>query len=201
MSPRAASRLETLGFEQVYDYIAGKSAVYGVEVRVAYQGVLVAVRGAKLVVDCASGLLRAWVGPALAMPPNWTPGSTALPSAWCFSTRQRLHPAHIPREVGGRHRRRPLIPARRRAKIPAWPGNPRRVPVRPGRPYRALQAGGHRFDPGTLHRKSPARACLFAHRRWQHVSSYSPLGTVRASDPSVISGMPISGSADVARSG
>jgi hypothetical protein len=47
-----------------------KWAVYGLEFRLTYQGGLVAERvGAKLVVDCRSGLLQGWVGPALKTPP------------------------------------------------------------------------------------------------------------------------------------
>jgi hypothetical protein len=43
-------------------------AVYGVRVRVSHQTVAVAEQGAKLVVDCRSGLLRAWIGPAVQQP-------------------------------------------------------------------------------------------------------------------------------------
>jgi hypothetical protein len=46
-------------------------AVYGLDLRVSYQGTTVAEHvGAKLVVDCSSGLLRAWVGPATGTPPS-----------------------------------------------------------------------------------------------------------------------------------
>jgi hypothetical protein len=43
-------------------------AVYGVRLRVSHQMVAVAEQGAKLVVDCRSGLLRGWIGPAVKQP-------------------------------------------------------------------------------------------------------------------------------------
>jgi hypothetical protein len=46
-----------------------REAVYLLELKVAYQGALVTGQvGAKLVVDCASGRLRRWTGPALPLP-------------------------------------------------------------------------------------------------------------------------------------
>jgi len=46
-------------------------AVYGVDLRISHQGAAVAEHvGAKLVVDCGSGLLRAWIGPAIRRPPT-----------------------------------------------------------------------------------------------------------------------------------
>jgi hypothetical protein len=46
-------------------------AVYGVDLRVSYQGRRVAEHeGAKVVVDCRSGLVRAWIGPAIVKPPT-----------------------------------------------------------------------------------------------------------------------------------
>jgi hypothetical protein len=46
------------------------AAVYGLEFRVDYQGALFAEpAAAKLVVDCDSGLLARWVGPAIKTPP------------------------------------------------------------------------------------------------------------------------------------
>jgi hypothetical protein len=45
------------------------STVYGLELAVRHQGAAVAERaGTKLVVDCMSGLLQRWVGPALKLP-------------------------------------------------------------------------------------------------------------------------------------
>ncbi len=44
-------------------------AVFGVGLRVSYQGREAAARvGAKLVLDCRSGFVRAWIGPALKLP-------------------------------------------------------------------------------------------------------------------------------------
>lgn len=45
-------------------------AVYGLVLIVSYQGARVAETGVKLVLDCRSGLLRTWGGPALALPPR-----------------------------------------------------------------------------------------------------------------------------------
>jgi hypothetical protein len=46
-------------------------AVYGLDFRVSYQGAVVAEHaGAKLVVDCRSGLLEKWVGPSVKLPPG-----------------------------------------------------------------------------------------------------------------------------------
>lgn len=48
-------------------------AVFGVDLRVSYQGAAVAEHvGAKLVVDCRSGLLEIWGGPAIKTPPART---------------------------------------------------------------------------------------------------------------------------------
>jgi hypothetical protein len=48
-----------------------KRAVYGLAFRVSYQGAVVAEQaGAKLVVDCRSGLLTRWVGPSIKIPPG-----------------------------------------------------------------------------------------------------------------------------------
>jgi hypothetical protein len=48
-----------------------KHAVYGLEFRVSYQGAVIAEQvGAKLVIDCRSGLLQTWVGPSLKIPPG-----------------------------------------------------------------------------------------------------------------------------------
>jgi len=48
-----------------------KRTVYGLEFRVSYQGAVVAEQaGAKLVVDCRSGLLTRWVGPSVKVPPG-----------------------------------------------------------------------------------------------------------------------------------
>jgi hypothetical protein len=44
--------------------------VFGIDLRVSYQGAVVAEHvGAKLVVDCRSGLLQFWGGPAIKTPP------------------------------------------------------------------------------------------------------------------------------------
>jgi hypothetical protein len=46
-------------------------AVYGVAIRVSHQGRAVSEElGAKLVLDCNSGLLRFWGGPAIRTPPS-----------------------------------------------------------------------------------------------------------------------------------
>ncbi len=50
-----------------------KWAVYGLEFQISYQGTFVSKRAsAKLVVDCRTGLLQGWVGPALKVPPATT---------------------------------------------------------------------------------------------------------------------------------
>jgi hypothetical protein len=48
-----------------------KWTVYGLSLRVGHQGTLLSEQvGAKLVIDCASGLLRRWIGPSLTAPAN-----------------------------------------------------------------------------------------------------------------------------------
>lgn len=48
-----------------------KWAVYGLSLRVGHQGTLLGEEvGAKLVIDCASGLLTRWIGPSLPEPAN-----------------------------------------------------------------------------------------------------------------------------------
>jgi hypothetical protein len=55
--------------------------------------------------------------------PRLGSGSSCCPG--CLQPGQLLHPAYIPREVAGRLRQWPQIPASRRTKHPALPGNPR----------------------------------------------------------------------------
>jgi hypothetical protein len=77
------------------------------------------------------------------------------------TTSSRVHHAR------GR-RKAPTAPGHPRkgaAEIPARPGNPRPVRVGAGKPHRALQAGGHRFDPGTLHPRKGLRVRACRSRR------------------------------------
>jgi hypothetical protein len=71
-----------------------------------------------------------------------------------------LHPAHIPREVGGISRQAPGNPARQAPKRPAHVGNPRPVPLSPETPRPACHAGGRGFESRRSRRKHPANPGL-----------------------------------------
>src|SRR6266542_1433835 len=106
MSPRAACRLEQLGFPEVYDYTAGKAdwLAHGLETEGEQAGVLRARHAVRADVVTASieepvGEVRARVAasPSGSAPPRWLATRTAAPSrSW------RL--AHRPCGLTGRSR-------------------------------------------------------------------------------------------------